>query len=210
MTKTGHVLTTADDYGISSTVNKAIRQKVANKEADIVSVMANYVTQKELQTLQKIISPQCLSVHISLVEGQPISRPQDIPHLVNKKGELNSIFVLYWQLLFDQIPLKEIEQEVSAQVEKLIALGVQPHYIDSHQHTHTFMPIWKIFQKVRKKYNISSLRSIESSKRYLYKRPHRYLIFIFFHLLLKLRYPDKRDSTGVYHAAIIHPGSKFY
>ena len=74
----------ADDYGISEASNrrieKCLREGILNK----VSVLPNGL----LDRFQEHLSGKgiCLSLHINLVEGKPLSDPKELDLLVTDQG----------------------------------------------------------------------------------------------------------------------------
>jgi predicted glycoside hydrolase/deacetylase ChbG (UPF0249 family) len=56
------------------------------------------------------------------------------------------------------VPAAEIEQEFSAQIERLLAAGIQPSHLDTHQHTHLYPAILRALAKTAQNYKIAWLR----------------------------------------------------
>ena len=58
---------------------------------------------------------------------------------------------------------KEIEQEASAQVERLLESGIRIDHLDGHQHVHVFPAVFPIALKLARQYGIPWVRIPEES-----------------------------------------------
>ena len=82
------IIVVADDFGLSEAFNYGVIK--AYKEG-IVSTLNLIVNTKATKHALDLVKKECkdaeIVLHINYVQGQPISRPQDIPTLVNADGE---------------------------------------------------------------------------------------------------------------------------
>uniref|UniRef100_UPI00388F739C ChbG/HpnK family deacetylase n=1 Tax=Methanobrevibacter sp. TaxID=66852 RepID=UPI00388F739C len=129
----------ADDYGISIDGNRRIENCLKNGVLNKVSVLPNGEISDFKQRLSG--SNTTLSLHINLVEGRPLSGPNDIDLLISDNGCFKYSFI---GLLFLSISnkRKEFEKQVYTEIQSQIkfwkkAMGETISVsIDSHQHTH--------------------------------------------------------------------------
>jgi len=202
-------ITIADDYGLSHIINKAIINQINTHSINIVSILPNITTSKEINLLKKNSNHIKFSAHINFLRGKPTIHKNKVSTLVNKKGHFYSLPFFLVKLLFKKIDLNEIQIEAKNQIKQLNKKGVLIKYIDSEQHIHIFPPIWNLFCNTFKN---KKIRSIQSSEMYLKVKPPKYLIYLIFKNLLKINYrklPMANLNKKIYHANIIHPGSNF-
>lgn len=147
----------ADDYGISEWTNSRIENCLENGVLNKISVLPNGKVSDFKQRLS--IKDAKLSLHINLVEGCPLSNPNDIDLLVSESGYFKYSFIglLALSLSPKRNKLKkQIYNEIQSQIKfwkKAMgeALSVS---IDSHQHTHMIPLVFKTLMRVIKEEGI--------------------------------------------------------
>jgi len=80
------LIVNADDYGLDQAACDAIIELSKSSLISSTSIMANLATDEQLEkiALQKNIST---GWHINIVEGKPLSHPEEIPSLLDEKEE---------------------------------------------------------------------------------------------------------------------------
>ena len=143
----------ADDYGISEGANSCIENCLENGVLNKVSVLPNGEISDFKQRLSG--SNALLSLHINLVEGRPLSCPNDIGLLISDKGNFKYSFIGLFFLSISN-KRKEFEKQIYTEIQSQIkfwkkAIGGTPSVsIDSHQHTHMIPLIFKTLMRVIK------------------------------------------------------------
>ncbi|MEE1048402.1 MAG: ChbG/HpnK family deacetylase, partial [Clostridia bacterium] len=81
----------ADDYGISTYGNSRIENCLENGVLNKVSVLPN----GEISDFKQRLSDKAaiISLHINLVEGRPLSNPNDVDLLVSESGYFKYSFI---------------------------------------------------------------------------------------------------------------------
>jgi len=143
----------ADDYGLSSSGNKQILESTGFGIIKSVSIIANNSAATDLKKIK--FSGLSTGVHINLVEGKPLS---ECATLVNEDGNFFKKSDFLKRLFFGKFNPKEIEKEISSQMEYILDHGVNITHIDSHQNMHLFLPILRIIKKSANKYKIIKIR----------------------------------------------------
>ena len=143
----------ADDYGISEGANSRIENCLENGVLNKISVLPN----GKISDLKKRLSNKdaMFSLHINLVEGRPLSNPDDVNLLVSESGYFKYSFI---GLLFLSLSpkRKKLEKQIYKEIQTQIkfwkkAMGETPTVsIDSHQHTHMIPLIFKTLMRVIK------------------------------------------------------------
>ncbi len=153
----------ADDYGISEGANSRIENCLKNGVLNKVSVLPN----GEISDFKQRLSGTntLLSLHINLVEGRPLSKPNDASLLISDKGYFKYSFIGLFFLSISN-KRKEFEKQVYKELQSQIkfwkkAMGENISIsIDSHQHTHMIPLILKTLMRVIRDegLNVSSIR----------------------------------------------------
>ena len=141
----------ADDYGISTHSNRRIENCLKNGVLNKVSVLPN----GEISDFKQRLSAgnALLSLHINLVEGRPLSDPNDIDLLISESGYFKYSFIGLFFLSISN-KRKEFEKQVYKELQSQIkfwkkAMGENISVsIDSHQHTHMIPLIFKTLMRV--------------------------------------------------------------
>jgi predicted glycoside hydrolase/deacetylase ChbG (UPF0249 family) len=59
--------------------------------------------------------------------------------------------------------MAEIENEFTAQVEKIVGAGIQPSHVDTHQHTHMHPKVAGVLARVARRYGITWVRRLSEN-----------------------------------------------
>ena len=141
----------ADDYGISEGANRRIENCLEYGVLNKISVLPNGKASDFKERLSD--KDVMLSLHINLVEGHPISNPNDIDLLVSESGYFKYSFIGLFFLSISN-KRKEFEKQVYTEMQSQIkfwkkAMGENISIsIDSHQHTHMIPLIFKTLMRV--------------------------------------------------------------
>ena len=142
----------ADDYGISEGANSRIENCLENGVLNKVSVLPN----GEISDFKQRLSGNnttTLSLHINLVEGRPLSGPNDIDLLISDNGYFKYSFIGLFFLSISN-KRKEFEKQVYTEIQSQIKFWKKATdentsiSIDSHQHTHMRPLIFKTLMRV--------------------------------------------------------------
>ena len=142
----------ADDYGISTCGNRRIENCLENGVLNKVSVLPN----GEISDFKQRLSGNnttTLSLHINLVEGRPLSGPNDIDLLISDNGYFKYSFIGLFFLSISN-KRKEFEKQVYTEMQSQIKFWKKATdentsiSIDSHQHTHMIPLVFKTLMRV--------------------------------------------------------------
>ena len=141
----------ADDYGISEGANRRIENCLEYGVLNKISVLPNGKASdfKERLSYKDVM----LSLHINLVEGRPLSEPNDASLLISDKGYFKYSFIGLFFLSISN-KRKEFEKQVYTEMQSQIKFWKKASdentsiSIDSHQHTHMIPLIFKTLMRV--------------------------------------------------------------
>lgn len=189
------IIINADDFGLNSSVNKAIVESFHAGTINSTTIMANMPGFDEAVGLahqNNIISK--IGIHLNLTEGIPLTR--DIRNTDLFYHDNNSDLKKQKKNLFRLTGTEKelIYNEFSAQVRRVRDAGIQITHIDTHHHIDEVWTITRIIQALLKKYNIPSMRILNNmnlSTRF-YKIAYRKLV----NKLIKMNHSNYTDFLG--------------
>jgi predicted glycoside hydrolase/deacetylase ChbG (UPF0249 family) len=102
-----------------------------------------------------------VGIHLNLTQGPPISSAAKIPSLVNTEGNFgHTAFQLARRTWQCRHLLLEIETELRAQTEKVLAARLQPSHLDGHKHFHAYPAVFNIIMQLARDYGIPAIRRV--------------------------------------------------
>ena len=137
------LIVNADDFGLTSGVNRAILEAHRNGIVTSATLMANSQAFAGATELARSGSDK-LSVgcHVVLLDGKPVLSPDKVPTLLqcaNDGGRLRtSLNGFALAALRHRLQPDEIEAEAVAQIERIQRSGIEPSHFDTHKHAHMF------------------------------------------------------------------------
>jgi len=152
------LIVNGDDFGFTQGTNAGILR--AHKEGILTSttIMANgaaFSGAVEIALANPTLGVGC---HVGLVDGQPVSKPDEIPSLVDADGRLpRSTSQLIWRL-GSRIRVRDLEREIGAQIQRASAAGITLTHLDTHKHTHVYPAILKLLVGVAADFGIRRIR----------------------------------------------------
>lgn len=169
------LIVNADDFGMTSGVNRAILELNTKGPLTSATLMANApATQKGCQMAQA--TPMLgVGCHVVIVDGLSVLKPrQDLLYLVDPVrtigrfpstlgGLLHELYMTrhsWWSWTPRNRTLEmEIEAEAFAQISRLQANGVNLTHVDTHKHTHMFPRVLRPVLRAAKTAGISTIRN---------------------------------------------------
>jgi hopanoid biosynthesis associated protein HpnK len=137
------LIVNADDFGLTSGVNRAIIELHAAGLVTSTSLMACAGATDEAIELARSTPSLGVGCHIVLVDGKPVLPPEKIPSLVDARtGQFpKSLTAFLLRVFTGRTRAKEIEAEAAAQISLLQQRGVRLTHIDTHKHMHLFSAV---------------------------------------------------------------------
>ena len=150
----------ADDLGISKKVNEGILQAHTQGILTSASIVANGAAFEHAIEICNSFPTLDVGVHLTLVEEQPLFNTDVIESLVNGEGRFHyNAKEFAKKYLMGRIRLREVKQELEAQIRKVLSSGINVSHLDSHQHIHMLPKIHEITVEIAKQYGIPAIRS---------------------------------------------------
>ncbi len=151
------IIINADDYGLSVSSTEAILSAFRENLITDTTVLANGEDfDNAIQKAKDVGITDKLGIHFNLTEGKPLTK--DIcrfPEFVSN-GEFHGKINRTKRLTKAQ--RRAIYTELTAQINKLLTVGIMPNHADSHHHIHTAIFIAPIVARVCKENGIKKIR----------------------------------------------------
>jgi len=156
-----NVIINADDFGLTSGINRGIVQAHQNGVLTSASLMANMPGFDEAVLLAKGNPSLGVGVHLNLIRGRSILPKKEIPSLVDDDNRFSqSGLSLLSGIITKRIKLNDIKKELEAQVNKVIDAGIEPSHLDGEKHSHLLPGIADITANLAKAKGIKCIRLI--------------------------------------------------
>jgi len=128
------VIINADDFGVHPAITAGILRAAELGMISSTTVSANTCPQEDLVRLKA--SGLACGLHLNLVEGQPLTGPQDLGPILDARGHFRGVARLASAIVFRRVAMPRLYEEVQAQAAVLQDAGVTFHHVDSHRHAH--------------------------------------------------------------------------
>jgi predicted glycoside hydrolase/deacetylase ChbG (UPF0249 family) len=149
------IIINADDLGISLQVNEAIYELIAEGRVTSATLIVNGPGIADAAR-RVHLWPKCsFGAHLNLTEFRPVTKAGR-EQLTMPNGEMSRRNIEHaWP---SPRILQAVYEEFSAQIQKLIDLGVPVSHLDSHQHAHTIPQIFPALKAVQKRFALRRIR----------------------------------------------------
>ncbi len=153
------LIVNADDFGLTSGINRGIIEGHRKGIITSTSAMANGLQFEEAVAFAKANPKLGVGVHLALVDGRPVSDQAAVPSLLNAAGNfLETPLKLLKRLITGEARQGEIQRELRAQVEKAMQAFGSVTHLDGHKHLHIYPKLFRIVVSIAKDYGIRHIR----------------------------------------------------
>ena len=153
------VIVHADDFGLSEKINEGILQTHIHGILTSTSMMANGRAFEHALDIARSTPTLDIGVHLTLIEERSLLNSKEVPTLLAPGGRFHRrAFDFVKKYFAGKISLEEVRKELEAQVERVLATGITPSHLDSHQHVHMLPGILGIVIELSQKYGIPLIR----------------------------------------------------
>jgi hopanoid biosynthesis associated protein HpnK len=149
----------ADDLGLTVGVNNGIFDAHDHGILTSASLFANAGATGD--AIARALRRPSLGIgcHLTLVDGQPTLPAAKVPSLIEGDGRFRPSWKPFIvSCLLGHVSLAEVEQELSAQIDRILSAGVTLTHLDSHKHVHAYPPIFAIVTRLAERFGIPVVR----------------------------------------------------
>jgi hopanoid biosynthesis associated protein HpnK len=153
------LIVTADDFGLSPSINAAVIKAHAEGILTGASLMVNGGAFEEAVSLARRNPGLEVGLHLSLVRSPAALSHSEAPALVDAEGNLPENPVASGFRFFFNASIRALlAREAEAQIRKFLDTGLTPAYLDGHLHFHVHPAVLEILLDLAGKYSIPSFR----------------------------------------------------
>ncbi len=153
-------IVTCDDCGMSEGINLAAAELHEKGIATAASIMTNLAATPHAFALFAHYPALETGIHLNLTEGVPLSHPPRSSALTDSGGRFRSrAFLFTAALLPGTTYLRQIENELTAQIETFLEAGQPPAHLTTHMHFHVLPTLRAITVRLAARYGIPWMRS---------------------------------------------------
>ncbi|WP_194439388.1 chitin disaccharide deacetylase [Vibrio fluminensis] len=142
------VIFNADDFGLTEGVNNGIAAAFRQGVVRSTTFMVDMPGEAHAVKLAASMPDLKVGLHLRFTAGKPLTNHKS---LVDERGLFPAIPGFWQKQDFDS---EEVYQEVVAQVEHYLALGLELSHIDGHHHAHTHPQIAPVVTRVAQQYGV--------------------------------------------------------
>ena len=144
-----YLIVTADDLGLSKSINEGVARALTDGIVTAVSVIPSGEAFEDGIRVIKGLGLKEIGAHLALTETKPLLTSSESHKNHNE---------LFFKLLSHAINTKDIYKELKAQLELLKNTGIKITQINSHEHIHIIPEILDIFIDLAREYDIPAIR----------------------------------------------------
>lgn len=154
----------ADDFGMTSGVNRAIVDAHVAGTVTSATMMANEAATDEAIAIALQTPSLTTGCHVVLVDGRPLSDPDGVASLVSSRNGTNITFrkgIVDLAVAFaaGKLRASEIHTEAAAQIERLQTAGIRLSHVDCHMHSHILPMVLRAVLQAARDCGVKAVRN---------------------------------------------------
>ncbi len=153
------LITVADDFGLSRGVNEAVERAARDGILTSTSLMVGAAEAEDAVQRARRLPQLCVGLHLVVIEGKPILRPEQVPDLVDEQGRFPSDQLrLGLSYFFRPSVRRELAAEIRAQFEAFAATGLKLDHANAHKHMHLHPTVGQLMIDIGRDYGLRAVR----------------------------------------------------
>lgn len=159
------LIVNADDFGLTSGVNRAVIECYQGRAVTSATLLVNGGAAVEAALAAADNPGMGVGLHLNLTTGPPAAARGTVQSLLGPDGNFPGLRQALWRLTTGRARTHELENEITAQVERLKELGIRPTHIDSHHHLHAHPRLRSLIKRICPRLGITKMRGFQMSPR---------------------------------------------
>lgn len=153
------VIVTGDDFGLAIPVNEAIEQAHRNGILTAASLMIGGPAAADAVARARRLPSLRVGLHLVLVEGRPTLPPEQVPDLVDARGEFSTHLVRAgFRFFFRPRVRRQLEAEIRAQLTAFRDTGLTLDHVNAHNHMHLHPSVIGLVIRVGRDLGVTAVR----------------------------------------------------
>lgn len=161
------LIVTADDLGLTEAVGRAIHRGHVDGIVTSTTMLAVGRAFETAAAMLRDTPTLDLGAHLALVgEDPPLLSAREVPTLVNSRGAFPlSYRTVVARGVAGRIDPADVRRELSAQLERVLGIGLPVTHLDTHQHTHLWPAVARVVTSLAVEHSIPAVRLPASRRR---------------------------------------------
>jgi chitin disaccharide deacetylase len=209
MASARRLIVNADDFGLSPSVNQAVIRAHREGVLTTASLMVNEPGFDEAVALARENPALGVGLHLTLLHGHAALTAEQIPGLVNGRGEFDSAPARVGFRYFANRRLRsQLRAEIHAQFEKFSSTGLPLDHVNGHLHLHLHPVVFGILMNDAEELGIRHMRLTRDPLGLNLRLARGYLVYRLLHAAI-FRCLSARARPSLSARGIGHTGAVF-
>jgi hopanoid biosynthesis associated protein HpnK len=156
------LIVNADDFGVTSGVNRAIVEAHTGGVVTSSTLMANGSAFAGAAQLAKTLPRLSVGCHVVLIDGEPVLPAEQLRSLTTGTPApcfRDGLMKFAARAIAGKMDAGEIAAEASAQIRKIQSAGIVVSHFDTHKHTHLFPKILRPLLRAATECGVRAVRN---------------------------------------------------
>jgi hopanoid biosynthesis associated protein HpnK len=153
------VVFTADDFGLTVSVNQAVERAYLAGKLNAASLMVAGAAAADAVQRARLLPGLHVGLHLVVIEGPAVLPPSEIPDLVDAQGRFPSDQVRLGIGYFARPRMRrQLAAEIRAQFAAFAATGLALHHADAHKHMHLHPTVGHLLIDIGREFGLPRVR----------------------------------------------------
>lgn len=153
------LIITADDFGLSESVNEGIERAHCEGVLTSASLMVAGPAAADAVRRANTMRNLRVGLHLAVIEGPAVLPPSRIPNLVDADGRFASnALQLGASYAFSAGARHQLADEIRAQFEAFAATGLVLDHADAHKHMHLHPVVGRLMRDIGRDFGLRAIR----------------------------------------------------
>jgi hopanoid biosynthesis associated protein HpnK len=149
----------ADDFGRLPAINAAVIRAHQEGVLTSASLMVTGEAFAEAVTLANQVPTLAVGLHVVVVGGRAALPPDQIPHLVDRRGYFDTSPVRAGlRYFFSAVARRELAREISAQFDLFVSTGLPLSHVDGHLLMHLHPTVLNLLLPLLERHHVAGFR----------------------------------------------------
>ena len=153
------LIITADDFGLNTSVNEAVRRAAPSGILTAASLMMGEPGTAAAVQLAEALPRLRVGLHLVLVDGHCVLPARLLPSLVDANGRFSNAMVLNsFRWAFSRKVRAQLAAEIRAQFEAFARTGLELDHVNAHKHFHLHPLILEMISRIGGEFGLTAVR----------------------------------------------------
>ena len=158
------LIVNADDFGLTAGVNRAIVEAHRDGVVSSTTLMASGAAFNDAVESARALPKLSVGCHVVLTDGAPVSPPGAVDTLLAIRSAepekfYSSLSAFAARATLGGFDREQLVAEITAQIRKIQATGLEVTHLDSHKHAHIFPEILAAMLRAARICGVPAIRS---------------------------------------------------